>query len=674
MIRLFLLFIFINILYADIRAFGEKADIKPDKVFIYDSFMIYNNMLISAKNIIYDKKNGVVFAKGDVYVNYDKQDYILSDYLTIELKTKAISASPFFIFNFDDNSWISSRFAKNRDDDYFADTTVASTCDINNPDWKIVSSSVQYNKQKKWIDMKNPVLYIKDIPILYLPYLGYSLNKTRNSGFLRPQFGYSANEGFLFTEPYYQTLGLSADLEIAPTIRTKRGQGVYSTFRFVNSETSKGSLKVGSFTDYQDYTKQYNLANKKHYGWQFNYTNREIFRDNDKLYIDLKNANDVDYFYLDAYNTTFNTSYLTNKVLTSTINYYTKDSYNYFGIYGKYFKDTSKLSNSDTMQLLPQLNYHRFSDTFLDNFLYSIDSNIYNYTRNKGYSAIKKNILLPIVYNINFFKDYLKLGITEQFAYNEVDTSDGNVSNNLSLDTFVKLYSNLSKNYNTFSHHIAPSITIGMNNYSKINGESEYSNSTNLTKSLSFKLSQYLISENWNVRHNISEVYYIDDKSETTNFSDLRNDFLLNYNNYYFNEVNRLSIKNYEIWYNSIKIGFNNGKRELELNHIYQKDKISDNKSESIGLKGYFKPNNLYKMFANYNYDLVLDMEKYYSLGISMRKKCWNYSISYKKETIPLLTNDGISSIIQKTIYFEIELVPLGGFQQQYQFKPEQKG
>ena len=64
-------------------------------------------------------------------------------------------------------------------------------------------------------------------------------------------------------------------------------------------------------------------------------------------------------------------------------------------------------------------------------------------------------------------------------------------------------------------------------------------------------------------------------------------------------------------------------------------------------------------------------MQKYYILGVSMQKKCWNYSISYKKETVPILTNDGISSIIQKTIYFEIELIPLGGFKQQYQFQTQ---
>jgi LPS-assembly protein len=76
-----------------------------------------------------------------------------------------------------------------------------------------------------------------------------------------------------------------------------------------------------------------------------------------------------------------------------------------------------------------------------------------------------------------------------------------------------------------------------------------------------------------------------------------------------------------------------------------------------------------HKLFADYNYDLKLKMQKYWILGISMNKQCWNYSVSFKREITPILTNDGVSGIIRKTIYFEVEFIPLGGINQQYQFK-----
>jgi len=673
MIKILFFFIFFILSYSeDIKVFGYNANIANNKIIIHDGMMIKNGMLISAKNIIYNKLTHTVIAKGNVYINYDKNDFILSNKVLINLDTKKIVAKPFFLFNFYDNSWILSKQAIKKDNVYYSKKTISSTCNSQNPDWKIVSTSVQYDKQKKWLNLYNPTLYLKNIPILYLPYLGFSLDKTRSSGFLRPLFGFSANEGILLTTPYYQTLGETADLELDPTIRTKRGKGIYSTFRFVHSATSKGILKAGIFNDFDKYNKKHNLAHKKHYGIEFKYTNYNLYLPNDKLYIDLKNANDIDYFYLDAYNYMFNQSYLSSKLLTSKLNYYTYKNNNYLGVYFKYFKDTSKLSNEDTMQILPNINYHIFNHSLYGNLLYSLDSNFYNYTRNKGDKLTKESLTLPINYNISFFDDYLKTSITEQLKISKVTTSDGNITNYMSLDTFLKLYSNLSKTYPTYTHHIAPSITFSMNNYSKYSGdESDYISKTNITKSIVFKLSQYFMADNWNLYHEISDIYYVDNKNTKSNFSDIFNDLSFTYKNYSLSDNNRYSIENNKIVYYNIKASYQNDIFNLNLFHSYQAKTTSNNKSESYTINSGYKFDKFHKIFGSYNYDMVLNMVKYYTIGISMSKRCWNYSFSLKRETIPILTENGISSNIQKTFYFEIELIPLGGVKQQYQFKTQ---
>jgi len=664
---IFIIFSFIFLFAENIEVFGVKSEIKNNKIIIYDGILIKDNMILSANKIEYDKVSKIVKAEGNIYINYDKYDYILANKVLIDLKTNGISASPFFLFNFKDNSWITSNEVKNMGEWYYGKYSIASTCEIINPDWKIISTSINYNKQTKWIDLYNPTLYIHEVPVLYLPYLGFSLNKTRSSGFLTPLIGYSANEGLLLTTPYYQTLGRVADLELDPTIRTKRGKGIYSTFRFVHSPTSYGEFKIGTFKDNSTYQKKYDLANQTHTGWSFLYTNKSLLTKSDKLYIDLKNANDTEYFYLDAYNYKFKT--VNTKILTSKINYYTHKGYDYLGVYGTYFKDTSKISNADTMQILPQINYHRFNDNFYGNFSYSVDANIYNYTREKGYKAIKKSVVIPFNYNISFFDDYLKFGITEQLNTSQVDISDGNVSKLVRLDTFLKVYSNLSKRYPNFIHHIATSITFGMDNYFNYNNvESDYIDTSLMKKSISLKLYQYLISANWQIDHKLSEVYYLDDNNVSSKYSALLNDINIKYYNYYLKDSNKYSIDDKKVNYNSITIGYKNDKTKLEGSFIYQRELPNIAKSKSYALNGYWKYDGIHKLFASYNYDLVLDITKYYLIGLSMKKKCWNYSISYKKETLPLLTNDGISSIIQKTIYFQIELVPLGGVDQQYQF------
>ena len=661
------LFSIIFLFAENIEVFGVKSKIKDNKVIVYNGLLIKDGMLVSADKIEYDKILNIIKANGNIYINYDKYDYILANKVIIDLKTNGISAEPFFLFNFKDNSWIRSDEVKNRGEWYHGKYSIASTCEITNPDWKIVSSSINYNKQTKWIDLYNPTLYIYKVPVLYLPYLGFSLNKSRSSGFLTPLVGYSANEGLLLTTPYYHTLGISADLEIEPTIRTKRGKGIYSTFRFVHSPTSYGEFKIGSFKDNESYQTKYDLANQTHTGWSFLYTNNSLLRNNDKLYINLKNANDTEYFYLDAYNYEFKT--VNTKILTSKINYYTYKDYNYLGIYSTYFKDTSKISNEDTMQILPQINYHRFNDNFYGNFSYSIDANIYNYTRKKGYKAIKKSIVIPLNYNISFFDDYLKFAITEQLNTTQVDISDNHTAKLTRLDTFLKVYSNLSKKYPNFIHHIATSLTFGMDNYFNYNNvETDYIDTSLMKKSISLKLYQYLISSNWQIDHKLSEVYYLDDDNVNSKYSALLNDISIRYYSYYLRDSNKYSIDDEKVNYNSITLGYQDSRKKLEGSFIYQRELSNISKSKSYALNGYWKYDGLHKLFASYNYDLVLDMTKYYLIGVSMKKKCWNYSISYKKETLPLLTNDGISSIIQKTIYFQIELVPLGGVEQQYKF------
>jgi LPS-assembly protein len=249
MIKLILIFFLVFFSFAEnIKVFGIKTISKNNIVTVINGTFIKNNLILSANKIIYDKIKNVLKAEGNVYVNY-KDSVITGQKAYIDLNTKNIEVTPFFMFNFNDLTWISGKKMTQKSEVYDVYNMITSTCNPTSPDWKIISSNSKYNKKTKWVDLYNPTLYVKNIPILYLPYLGFSTDKTRRSGFLRPLFGFSGNEGFLFSLPYYQTLGEAADLEIDPTIRTKRGQGIYSTLRFVHSSTSQGKFKIGKFSD-----------------------------------------------------------------------------------------------------------------------------------------------------------------------------------------------------------------------------------------------------------------------------------------------------------------------------------------------------------------------------------------------------------------------------------------
>jgi LPS-assembly protein len=244
MIKLILILISVFSLFAEnIEILGEKSFSTKKTITTYNAMLIKKDLILSAQKIVYNPNTHYLYATGNVYINFGTS-YILTNSVKINVKNNNLEAKPFFLFNFDNDDWINSVYSKKIDNMYFSTKSIASTCNVNHPDWKIIATSIDYNKNNKWINLYNPTLYIKDVPIVYLPYLGFSLSKQRRSGFLRPIFGYSADEGLLLTIPYYQVLGDAADLELDPTIRTNRGQGLYSTFRFVHSPTSFGKFTI----------------------------------------------------------------------------------------------------------------------------------------------------------------------------------------------------------------------------------------------------------------------------------------------------------------------------------------------------------------------------------------------------------------------------------------------
>jgi len=88
------------------------------------------------------------------------------------------------------------------------------------------------------------------------------------------------------------------DLEIIPQIRSQRGYGAYSYFRYADSPYSLLKLNAGFFTEKKDYQIDNDLDNKKHYGWSIDYERTKLFSSSnhqDGLYASINWLNDVEY-------------------------------------------------------------------------------------------------------------------------------------------------------------------------------------------------------------------------------------------------------------------------------------------------------------------------------------------------------------------------------------------
>jgi LPS-assembly protein len=115
------------------------------------------------------------------------------------------------------------------------------------------------------------------------------------------------------------------------------------------------------------------LQNKEHYGFDLDYE-REIFSKNnseDGLFTSINYLNDIEYITLENDDTTS-----TDKKVASKINYfYTTPEY-YTGTYGRYYIDGTKESNDETLQQLPELQFHSYNKELFDNLVTLLIQNI----------------------------------------------------------------------------------------------------------------------------------------------------------------------------------------------------------------------------------------------------------------------------------------------------------
>lgn len=105
--------------------------------------------------------------------------------------------------------------------------------DLRSNAWRISASSIDLNHDTDYGSARNVVLRIKDVPVLYLPYLSFPLSDKRKSGFLAPGLGSTNNHGFEILTPYYWNIAPHMDATLTPRWLTDSGVMGMGEFRYL---------------------------------------------------------------------------------------------------------------------------------------------------------------------------------------------------------------------------------------------------------------------------------------------------------------------------------------------------------------------------------------------------------------------------------------------------------
>jgi LPS-assembly protein len=232
---------------------------------------------LKADELSYDRNAEVHIARGNVeitkldkkltadYVRFDQQamrayavgnvvfisgrDVLKGSSINIDLENQVGTIFNGSVFLKQNNFHITGeKIEKTGEKTYEVERATITTCDGDNPDWKITGEKV-----KVLLDGHGTVdhakFYTRDVPVFYTPYFYYPVNNDRQSGLLIPDFGSSDRKGNNYNQPYFWAISRSQDATFYGNYMSKRGLKAGAEYRYYLSETTKGAIMLDGFDD-----------------------------------------------------------------------------------------------------------------------------------------------------------------------------------------------------------------------------------------------------------------------------------------------------------------------------------------------------------------------------------------------------------------------------------------
>jgi len=112
------------------------------------------------------------------------------------------------------------------------------TCEVGIDDWYIKANEIELDQFTQSGSAKHAYVEFKGVPLLYSPYMSFSFNDERKSGFLAPTVGSTSRSGFETLIPYYYNIAPNKDLTVGVRYLSRRGAQLQSTFRYLDENYS----------------------------------------------------------------------------------------------------------------------------------------------------------------------------------------------------------------------------------------------------------------------------------------------------------------------------------------------------------------------------------------------------------------------------------------------------
>ena len=211
-----------------------------------------DNQSITADFIEYDQISEQLYAKGQITITTPNLELKGTELEMSLAENTGSIANGSFVANINENN--TSKYNKELrgtatkiflegKDKKKLELAKVTTCEAGQNEWFITSEETIIDQSSGNIKAKDAVLSLRGIPIMYSPYVDFSLTSQRKSGWLLPTAGSTTTSGFETSIPYYFNLSPTYDATLTSRYMEKRGTQFDGEFRYMK-ENFEGTSQV----------------------------------------------------------------------------------------------------------------------------------------------------------------------------------------------------------------------------------------------------------------------------------------------------------------------------------------------------------------------------------------------------------------------------------------------
>ena len=341
--------------------------------------LTWQGMVLNANRVIYNRASHLLTATGSVTITKG-EDILRGETVRLDLESgrgelehAQLNVPSAHI------TFTGEKITRQGDEQFSIAKTELTTCDLPDPSWKFSADELDVNVLG-YATGRSVVFYIKDTPVVYLPWIAFPVVRERQSGLLFPRFGYASKRGFLLDIPYYWVISPSQDAQIDLDIQTKRGVGAGLEYRYIRTRGSEGN--IGGYLIYD------NLENR--WRGQISQEHKEIFSPDMNLRT-MVNLNSDRTFLNDFGEKSGDYNRQSGDTIVNALK-----TWQHYALTGhlRYTEDYYAASNASTLQTLPEIGLAAVRQPVFDTPLrFDLDSSVSNFQRENGQSGQRLQLL-----------------------------------------------------------------------------------------------------------------------------------------------------------------------------------------------------------------------------------------------------------------------------------------